>query len=61
MCVCGGGGRGTLRTNRILIFTHFLFKFRQVACFVQLIRTSVCLWYLYYRDMVTGHGFVSML
>lgn len=39
----GGGwvAEGTLWTNRILIFTHFLFRFRQVACFVQLIRTSV--------------------
>lgn len=36
---CGGGGgvaEGTLETNRIFIFSHFLLRFRQVTCFVQL-------------------------
>lgn len=37
----GVGGEGTLWTNRIFIFTNFLFRFRQVACFVQLIRAYI--------------------
>ena len=39
-CEEGGGGwggaEGTLRTNRIFIFSHLLLRFRQVTCFVQL-------------------------
>lgn len=32
----GGGQRRTLWTNRIFIFTHFMFRFRQLVRFVQL-------------------------
>lgn len=32
----GAGAAGTLDTNRIFIFPHFLLRFRQVTCFVQL-------------------------
>lgn len=48
------GAEGTLETNRIFIFSHFPFRFRQVACFVQL----YCL-YLFPCFVLRTRGLIS--
>lgn len=40
----GAGAEGTLDTNRIFIFSHFLLRFKQVTHFVQLY--CLCLFFL---------------